>query len=57
MQGATAKELMRGGGHSSSAGALRYQHATTDPDGALGDALGEMAEAATVVPLRQTKVD
>ena len=37
--GATTKEIMRRGGHSSAVAALRYQHATEDRDSALADAL------------------
>ena len=47
--GATTKELMRRGGHSSPAAALRYQHATDDRDEVLAAAL---AKVAPVIPLR-----
>lgn len=55
MQGATTKELMRRGGHASPAAALRYQHATTDRDRVLANALGHMAQTTNVVALRRTK--
>jgi len=51
--GASTKELMRRGGHSTSAAALRYQHATEDRDQALASALAELARPAAVVPIRR----
>ncbi len=53
--GATTAELMRRAGHASPAAAIRYQHATTDRDKALAQALGELAESANVIALRRTK--
>ena len=41
--GASTRELMRRGGHSTPAAALRYQHATEDRDKAIAEALGTMA--------------
>jgi integrase len=52
--GASTKELMRRGGHSTPAAALRYQHATEDRDRVIADALGELLEAA-VIPISQAK--
>lgn len=49
--GATAKELMRRGGHASPAAALRYQHATDDRDRVLADALADLAGRAAVVSI------
>ena len=49
--GATVAELMRRAGHSSPAAALRYQHATSDRDRAIANALAELAEMAQVVPI------
>ena len=48
--GASVAELMRRGGHSSSAAAMRYQHATADRDRALAVALAELAVQAKPVP-------
>ncbi|MGH9021397.1 MAG: tyrosine-type recombinase/integrase [Acidimicrobiales bacterium] len=45
--GATTVELMHRAGHSSSAAAMRYQHATKDRDRILADALGALVEAAS----------
>ncbi len=53
--GASTAELMRRGGHSSPAAALRYQHATTDRDHVLADKLGALASTTNVVQLRRTK--
>jgi integrase len=50
--GATLAELMHRAGHKSPVAALRYQHATSDRDRALADALSELGRKATVVPLR-----
>lgn len=44
--GATTAELMHRAGHTSTAAALRYQHATADRDRALADALGALADSA-----------
>ncbi|MHB8518440.1 MAG: site-specific integrase [Acidimicrobiales bacterium] len=41
--GATTVELMHRAGHSSSAAAMRYQHATRDRDRVIADALGALA--------------
>src|ERR1035437_633463 len=49
--GATVAELMHRAGHSSTAAALRYQHATKDRDRALADALAGLASDAPVVPI------
>jgi integrase len=40
--GATTVELMHRAGHSSSAAAMRYQHATRDRDRIIADALGDL---------------
>lgn len=53
--GASTAELMKRGGHASPAAALRYQHATTDRDETLAEALGELATSSKVVELRRTK--
>ncbi len=50
--GATLADLMARLGHSTSAAAMRYQHAAQDRDQAIADALSEFAEAK-VVPLRK----
>jgi integrase len=50
--GASTKELMARGGHSTATVALRYQHATKDRDRGLANALAELARPAEVVPLR-----
>jgi integrase len=47
--GATVAELMRRAGHSSTAAALRYQHATEDRDRVLADALSELVPLAKVL--------
>jgi integrase len=52
--GATTKELMRRGGQSSPAAALRYQHATEDRDKAIAEALEAMV-TGTVTPISQAK--
>lgn len=49
--GASTRELMARMGHSNSAAALRYQHATADRDRAIADALSAMAVPADVVPI------
>jgi integrase len=46
--GATPAELMRRAGHKSSDAAMRYQHATSDRDAALAEALSAMARMASV---------
>jgi len=43
--GATTKELMRRGGHSTPAGALRYQHASEDRDKTIANAMAELVQA------------
>ena len=48
--GASTKELMRRGGHSTAAAALRYQRATEDRDKNIADALGELVQG-DVVPI------
>jgi integrase len=45
--GATTVELMHRAGHSSSAAAMRYQHATKERDRVIANALGALVEAAT----------
>jgi integrase len=52
--GATTREIMRRGGHSSPVAALPYQHATDDSDAVLADALGALS-TGDVVRLRRTK--
>lgn len=42
--GASTKELMRRGGHSTPAAALRYQHATEDRDKTIAKAMSEMIQ-------------
>lgn len=42
--GASLRELMRRMGHASSDAALRYQHATSDRDRAIADALDRLAD-------------
>lgn len=49
--GATVAELMHRGGHSTSATAMRYQHATRDRDQAIAEALSTLAQAASVVAM------
>jgi integrase len=49
--GASTAELMRRAGHRSPNAALRYQHATTDRDRVLADALSDLAGTATVTPI------
>jgi hypothetical protein len=44
--GASTRELMVRMGHSSSAAALRYQHATRERDRAIAEALSALASAA-----------
>jgi len=53
--GASTKELMRRAGHASPQAALRYQHATDDRDRALADALGALAEQASVVSIDEAR--
>lgn len=50
--GATLADLMQRLGHSTSAAAMRYQHAAADRDRAIAEALSGFA-AANVVPLRR----
>jgi hypothetical protein len=42
--GATTRELMHRMGHGSMRAALIYQHATTDRDRSIADALGELVD-------------
>lgn len=44
--GASIADLMRRGGHSTSAAAVRYQHSTRDRDRAIADALADLAAKA-----------
>jgi integrase len=48
--GATTVELMHRAGHSSSAAAMRYQHATKDRDRIIADALGVFIDVANMDP-------
>lgn len=50
---ASTKELMRRAGHVSPAAALRYQHATEDPDKAIANAFDEMLRG-DVVPISKS---
>lgn len=50
--GATVAELMHRAGHSSSAAALRYQHATVERDQVIANALAGLARPADIVPIR-----
>ena len=50
--GATTVELMHRAGHSSSAAAMRYQHATVDRDRVIANALGVIAEKSAPDNLR-----
>jgi integrase len=52
--GASTKELMRRGGHSTPAAALRYQHASEDRDKTIANAIGELVNAA-VTPITAIK--
>jgi integrase len=52
-QGATTAELMARAGHSSPKAALTYQHATSDRDKVLADALADFVAPAEVVPLNE----
>ena len=52
--GATIAELMHRAGHSTPAAALRYQHATEERDEAVARGMAELAEPASIVPLRQS---
>lgn len=57
--GAGTKELMYRLGHISPQAALRYQHATTDRDGVIADAIDELIRASRTVPkaaVRELKV-
>jgi len=49
--GATVAELMRRAGHTSTAAALRYQHATEDRDQVIADALSGLASKAEIISL------
>jgi integrase len=51
ISGATTREVMARVGHSSSAAALRYQHATEDRDTVLAEALSGMATPVPIGPL------
>jgi integrase len=51
--GASTKELMARMGHASPRAALIYQHATSDRDQAIAEALSDLATARNVRPLRQ----
>jgi len=44
--GATTKELMARLGHSTPRAVMIYQHATSDRDRAIADALGKLADTA-----------
>ncbi|NNN22658.1 MAG: tyrosine-type recombinase/integrase, partial [Acidimicrobiales bacterium] len=46
--GASTKELMARMGHSSSAAAIRYQHASSDRDRVIAQALSALAESSEV---------
>lgn len=50
--GATTAELMHRAGHASPSAALRYQHATTDRDRILADALAELSKPAKVMKMK-----
>ncbi len=52
--GASVAELMRRGGHATSAAALRYQHATEDRDAAIAAALADLAAPADVTGIRRS---
>lgn len=47
--GATLKELMARLGHSSTRGAMIYQHATRDRDQVIAKALGGLARQARII--------
>lgn len=52
--GASTKELMARMGHANSAAALRYQHATTNRDRIIAQALSELVSpGAAIIPLRR----
>ena len=53
--GASTAELMRRGGHSSPAAAMRYQHATEDRDSALAAALAELEPQARLDNIQRAK--
>jgi hypothetical protein len=53
--GASTKELMRRGGHSTPAAALRYQHATENRDKVIADAMGEFLKADVLLMDRGRK--
>ena len=53
--GASTREQMRRGGHSTPAAALRYQHATEDRDRVIAHALGELLQADVVPMARPTE--
>ena len=50
---ASLVEIMRRGGQSSAAAALRYEHATDDRDKVLADSLSQLAERAEMVATRR----
>jgi integrase len=52
--GASTAELMRRAGHRSHVAAVRYQHATTDRDRVLAEALADLADTATVTAISRT---
>jgi integrase len=54
--GATTAELMHRAGHSSTAAALRYQHATHDRDRVIADALGDLVEPAQIAKFTRRKL-
>ncbi|MDE3087519.1 MAG: site-specific integrase [Acidobacteriota bacterium] len=56
-QGATTAELMARAGHSSPKAALTYQHATSDRDKVLADALAEFVAPAPVTALREEELE
>ena len=53
--GATPAELQRRMGHSSAVAAARYSHTAEDHGRAVADALADVAEGATVVPLNSRR--
>jgi hypothetical protein len=53
--GASTKELMARMGHASPQAALIYQHATSDRDRAIADALSDMATGAPIYQIRQNR--
>ena len=55
--GATTAELMHRAGHTSSAAALRYQHATQDRDRVLADSLAALIMPVTVTPMERRSAE